>query len=543
MLPLARALASPRSPQTPALREQDRAPQLASPGDTEAWRLRFRQFQYRVAGGPHRALGQLWTLCRQWLRPEAHSKEQMLELLVLEQFLGALPSKMRTWVQSQGPRTCREAASLVEDLTQMSQQEVLVSLTDHQDGSISEEEDGKNQKDPCQASELGLPQEGEWLQPAQPQRSPHTRAGAEASCTLGSLGLQPPSMKADRLRMLQHGVPSAACPGLGCLPVKPSVWDEPPCGQVRDRALENRHCLPRLAQDTPQAEGSAWQAGAAPRDTVLQGTAGQGPAPEKPLHPRPQPSLVADLTLPSAQSSSPQKGLGDRDASSTHLPLLKDTKASPEESGRPAVAPSSGSSAAPPVPPGTRPFACAECGEVFTWVTHFMEHQKRHLEEGPFSCPECGKTFLHASVLGEHRKIHLLEPLPKRPRRSGGEEPGEADPQEAPSGRREPSGRERPFECGVCGKAFPWMVHLLDHQKLHATQRLGTRHVSGCRRACRLPRVTATHEGLVLRGDPEPTASPGCRRACRLPRVTTNLCELVQRSDLGPAIPAAASPG
>lgn len=29
---------------------------------------------------------------------------------------------------------------------------VLVSLTDHQDGSISEEEDGKNQKDPCQVS-------------------------------------------------------------------------------------------------------------------------------------------------------------------------------------------------------------------------------------------------------------------------------------------------------------------------------------------------------------------------------------------------------
>lgn len=123
MLPLAKALASPRSPQTSALGEQDRASQLASPGDAEAWRLRFRQFQYRVAGGPHRALGQLWMLCRQWLRPEAHSKEQMLELLVLEQFLGALPSKMRTWVQSQGPRTCREAASLVEDLTQMSQQE------------------------------------------------------------------------------------------------------------------------------------------------------------------------------------------------------------------------------------------------------------------------------------------------------------------------------------------------------------------------------------------------------------------------------------
>ncbi|CAD7692029.1 unnamed protein product [Nyctereutes procyonoides] len=482
MLPLAKALASPRSPQTSALGEQDRASQLASPGDAEAWRLRFRQFQYRVAGGPHRALGQLWMLCRQWLRPEAHSKEQMLELLVLEQFLGALPSKMRTWVQSQGPRTCREAASLVEDLTQMSQQEVLVSLTDHQDRSISEEEDGKSlrsQKDLSQASELGLPQEGEWPQPAQPQRSPHTRAGAEASCTLGSLGLRPPSMKADTQKMLQHGVPSAACPGLGCLPLKPSVWDEPPCGQTGDRALRNRHSLPRLAQDTPQAsEEGVRQAGATPKDAVLKGTRGQGPAPEGPLHLSPQPSLVADPTLPGAQSTSPPKRLGDRDVGSTRLPLLKDTKASPGEAGQPAAAPSSGSPAATQVPSGTRPFACAECGEVFTWVTHFIEHQKRHLEEGPFPCPECGKAFLHASVLGEHRKIHLLQQPRKKPRRGGGEGPGEAGPLEAAGQaqdtdgdpRGEAAGGERPFECGVCGKAFPWMVHLLDHQKLHTAQ-------------------------------------------------------------------------
>uniref|UniRef100_A0A8C0KQU9 Zinc finger and SCAN domain containing 1 n=1 Tax=Canis lupus dingo TaxID=286419 RepID=A0A8C0KQU9_CANLU len=389
MLPLAKALASPRSPQTSALGEQDRASQLASPGDAEAWRLRFRQFQYRVAGGPHRALGQLWMLCRQWLRPEAHSKEQMLELLVLEQFLGALPSKMRTWVQSQGPRTCREAASLVEDLTQMSQQEGEgTGLTPKSEWlPVGGSRSGLCL--PFQASELGLPQEGEWPQPAQPQRSPHTRAGAEASC-------------------------------LGCSPLKPSVWDEPPCG---------------LAQDTPQASEEGVS---------------------------PQPSLR----------------LGDRDVGSTRLPLLKDTKASPGEAGQPAAAPSSGSPAATQVPSGTRPFACAECGEVFTWVTHFIEHQKRHLEEGPFPCPECGKAFLHASVLGEHRKIHLLQPPRKKPRRGGGEGPGEAGPleaagqaQDADGDRRgAAAGGERPFECGVCGKAFPWMVHLLDHQKLHTAQ-------------------------------------------------------------------------
>lgn len=122
-MPLPKVLASPRNTQIPAPGQQDGAPEAPNPGDTEACRLRFRQFQYRVAGGPHNALGHLWMLLRQWLRPETHSKEQIMELLVLEQFLGALPSKMRTWVQSQDPRTCKEAATLVEDLTEMSQQE------------------------------------------------------------------------------------------------------------------------------------------------------------------------------------------------------------------------------------------------------------------------------------------------------------------------------------------------------------------------------------------------------------------------------------
>uniref|UniRef100_A0A8C8T7C9 Myeloid zinc finger 1 n=1 Tax=Peromyscus maniculatus bairdii TaxID=230844 RepID=A0A8C8T7C9_PERMB len=88
---------------------------LWDPGP-EAARLRFRCFRYEEAIGPQEALAQLRELCHQWLRPEVHSKEQMLDLLVLEQFLGALPPEIQTRVQGQWPGSPEEAAALVDSL-------------------------------------------------------------------------------------------------------------------------------------------------------------------------------------------------------------------------------------------------------------------------------------------------------------------------------------------------------------------------------------------------------------------------------------------
>uniref|UniRef100_A0A0D9S6D1 SCAN box domain-containing protein n=1 Tax=Chlorocebus sabaeus TaxID=60711 RepID=A0A0D9S6D1_CHLSB len=110
------------SPDAPSEQVQQQGKHL---GDPEAARQRFRQFRYKDMTGPREALDQLRQLCHQWLQPEARSKEQILELLVLEQFLGALPVKLRTWVESQHPENCQEVVALVEGVTWISEEEVL----------------------------------------------------------------------------------------------------------------------------------------------------------------------------------------------------------------------------------------------------------------------------------------------------------------------------------------------------------------------------------------------------------------------------------
>ncbi|XP_016071320.1 PREDICTED: zinc finger protein 446 [Miniopterus natalensis] len=103
----------PSSPGPPRRPSSDPSATL---GDAEAARQRFRGFCYQDVAGPQEALTRLQELCRRWLRPEVRSKEQMLELLVLEQFLGALPPEIQAWVRDQRPGSPEEAAALVEGL-------------------------------------------------------------------------------------------------------------------------------------------------------------------------------------------------------------------------------------------------------------------------------------------------------------------------------------------------------------------------------------------------------------------------------------------
>uniref|UniRef100_A0A8C3SYU4 Uncharacterized protein n=1 Tax=Chelydra serpentina TaxID=8475 RepID=A0A8C3SYU4_CHESE len=80
----------------------------------EAHRLQFRSGPAQPREAPRDTLARLSRAARLWLRPGERTKEQIVDVVVRERFLGTLRADVRAWVTAREPRSSKEAAALAE---------------------------------------------------------------------------------------------------------------------------------------------------------------------------------------------------------------------------------------------------------------------------------------------------------------------------------------------------------------------------------------------------------------------------------------------
>ncbi|XP_052050879.1 zinc finger protein 263 isoform X2 [Apodemus sylvaticus] len=421
----------------------------------EAAHLRFRRFRFQDAAGPREALRQLQELCHGWLRPELRTKEQILELLVLEQFLTILPQEIQGRVQELRPESGEEAVTLVErmqkELGKLRQQlpESLEDMAmyisqewDHQDPSkrapsrdmVQDSYEAMGTLESCissqeisntQVDQGGKPWDPrvqtckEGMNPRNPVPGVEKFENQEGNVeSVSPESTHPPILLPGQAR---REVPWS--PEQGRLDDREGHWECPPEDKIEESLV-----------GAPSCRGLV-QAKEQPKKLHLCALCGKNFSNNS--------NLIRHQRIHAAEKLCMDVECGEVFGGHPHFLSLHRTHVGEEahkclECGK-CFSQNTHLTRHQRTHTGEKPFQCNVCGKSFSCNSNLNRHQRTHTGEKPYKCPECGEIFAHSSNLLRHQRIHT---------------------------------GERPYRCSECGKSFSRSSHLVIHERTHEKERL-----------------------------------------------------------------------